>query len=236
MDGTFVVIDFETTGRVVQSDSSCSGDCILGFGVAIGTLDVETGVPIIKRSFSVGIRPCDMLPTSAAGWRAMWTAYGWDMSACEERWIGTDDAAPRSEMAQLNALFVPGASHHVVNSHKQAATLLNEALHEAEPYTLLVDCICFDPWLANMLLVQNGYEPITHNRNGTYRCGGTYDEDSMLLFCTDKTIPERARDAAAPYVRQHFAGTQLGDHHPRYDAVNILCRTLVEMSILRVTQ
>lgn len=233
MAGTFVVVDFETTGRNVRRGG---GDRILGFGVAVGTLDVETGAPVVKRSLSVGIRPCLMPPTTATEWRRLWNTAEWDISACNERWIGIDNAAPRGEMAQLNALFVPADNHHVVDTYEQAAAILDAALREAEPYTLLVDCICFDPWLANMLLVENDYEPISHNRDGTYRYNGTSDEDSMLAFCTDKTIPKRAREAASPYVREHFAGTQLDAHHPRWDAVDILCRVLIEMSMLRVTQ
>ena len=231
-DETFVVIDFETSGRKVRRDG---GDHIFGFGVAIGHLDVETGTPAIKASFSVGIRPCAAPPTTAAGWRELWRERGWDMSTCDEFWIGTDDAAPRALMTTLNALFVPADKHRVVDSYAEAAALLNAMLEAAEPYTLIVDCICFDPWLANLLLVEHGFEPLTHTRAGRYRAGGTCDEDSMLMCCTDADkLLERSREIADVQTAAHFTGTHSGAHNPRWDAVNILCRTLVEMSVLRV--
>lgn len=232
MDGTFVVIDFETTGRKVRRDG---GDHILGFGVAVGHLDMETGMPVITGSWSVGIRPCATPPTTAADWRKLWRERDWDMSTCDEFWIGTDDAAPRALLPTLNALFVPADEHEIVDSYANAAALLNAMLKAAGEFTLIVDCICFDPWLANMLLVEHGYEPLTHTRAGRYRSGGTYDEDSMLLHRVDaeKMLP-RSRGLADVHVMMHFSGTQIGAHNPRWDATSLLCRALVELSVLNV--
>jgi hypothetical protein len=229
-DETFVVIDFETSGRKVRRDG---GDHIFGFGVAIGHLAAETRMPVIDRSYSVGIRPCATPPTTAAGWRELWRERGWDMSACDEFWIGTDDAAPRPLLATLNALFVPADKHRVVDSYAEAASLLNSVLGAAEPYTLIVDCICFDPWLANLLLVEHGFEPLTHTRAGRYRWG-TYDEDSMLLNRADVHLLPRSREIADAQTAVYFVGAQIGAHNPRWDAVNILCRTLVEMMVLNI--
>ena len=44
----------------------------------------------------------------------------------------------------------------------------------------------------------------------------------------------RSREIADAHTAVYFAGTQVGAHNPRWDAVNILCRALVEMSVLRV--
>lgn len=229
---TYVVIDFETTGRKVRRDG---GDHILGFGVAIGHLDVATGMPVIESTCSVGIRPCATPPTTAAGWRELWRERSWDMSTCDEFWIGTDNAAPRPLLATLNALFVPANKHRVVDSYAEAAALLNATIAAAEPYTLIVDCICFDPWLANLLLVEHGYEPLTHTRTGSYRSGGTYDEDSILLYRVDeRELLLRSREIAEAHTGVYFAGIEIGAHNPRWDAVNILCRTLIEMSTLNV--
>jgi len=230
---TFVVIDFESSGRAIHANGS--GDRIFGFGIAIGTYDLETGAPKIEQSASVGIRPCATPPTTAAGWRELWRERGWD-TGCQQFWLGADDdAKPSENMQQLNGLFVPTHVHRVVDTYAEAAAILDTMLHKAGKFTLIVDCICFDPWLANLLLVEHGYEPITHDRAGNYRRGGTYDEDSILMLRNDPSqLLKRSRELAVDCVAQHFAGSSVGPHNPRWDAVKILCRVLLAMTALRV--